>query len=142
MPASGVWRSPAIRAVVLAVSSAVIVVALLLASRSTARTADDMRHLEFGSPLSWITQDQYLNPPSFPYEAQLLSPWEHPVAVNAVALVLNLLVLSLAVWLVLLAWRGLTSRRTGTTMGSAQAHRAGHSPVAQAGPAPGTTASR
>lgn len=92
--------------------------------------------------MSWITQDQYLTPPSLPYDAQFLSPWEHPVEVNAIALVLNLLVVSLALWLVVLAWRGLASRRTGTTMGSAQAHRASHSPVAQARPAPGTAASR
>lgn len=88
---------------VLVVSSAIIVVALLFASRSTAQAADDLRHLTFGLPVAWVTQDQYLNPPSFPYQAQFLSPWEHPVAINAAALVLNVLLLSLvlalALWL-------------------------------------------
>ena len=125
-------------------SGAVIAVVLLFAGRSTVHTADGMRHLEFGLPVSWVTQDQYLNPPSFPYEAQFLSPWEHPIAVNAAALVLNVLVLSLALWLVSLAWRRLTSRRTGATMGSAQTRRASDtpasSPVEQAHLAPGAAA--
>ena len=144
-PESGAWRRHrrAIKAAVLVSSSAAIVVALVVASRSTAYTADDMRHLEFGLPVSWITQDQYLNPPSFPYQAQFLSPWEHPIAVNAVALVLNVLVLSLAFWLVSLVWGRLASRRAATT-GSAQARRLSRppasSPVAQTHQAPGVTA--
>ena len=78
--------------------SAVVAVALLFASRFTAHTAEDMRHLEFGLPVSWVTQDQYLSPDSFPYVARFLSPWEHPVAINPAALVLNWLVLVLALW--------------------------------------------
>lgn len=144
IPASGVRRRRVIEAAVLVVVSAVVAVALVFASRSTVHTAEDMRHLEFGLPVGWVTQDQHLNPPSFPYQAQFLSPWEHPTTVNAAALVLNLLVLSLALWLVSRAWRGLTSRRAGTMSGSAQARRVSHSPASspidQARPAPGAVA--
>lgn len=104
----------------LVVSGGAGAVMLLLAGRSTAHTADNMTHLEFGLPVSWVSQNQYLSPASFPYQAGFLSPWEHPVAVDAAALALNVLVLSLAVWVVLLAWRRRSSRHPDRARASAE----------------------
>lgn len=142
--ARGDWRRRAVGVAVLVVLSAVVAVALLFASRVTAHTAADMGHLEFGLPVSWVTQDQYLSPTSFPYVAQFLSPWEHPTAISAAALILNVLVLSLGLWVGLHAWRRLTRWLTGTTVGLGQTRGAGPataSPtVDQSQPAPGAAA--
>lgn len=129
--APGAWRRRTVDAAVLVVLSAVVAVAMLFASRFTAHSAEDVRHLEFGLPVSWVTQDQYLSPASFPYVARFLSPWEHPVAINPAALVLNSLVLLLALWVGLSVWRLLRSpaprndNRSAQTRGAAGGGRRG-----------------
>lgn len=102
----GGWRRTATSAAATIVFSGIVTVALLFASRSTAYATADLKSLELGLPLTWTTQDQsYFDPPAFPHEVSFVSPWEHPTMVNLPSLLANMLIVSAALWLVLLAWR-------------------------------------
>ncbi|MGC4154108.1 MAG: hypothetical protein QM628_13665 [Propionicimonas sp.] len=100
---------PRVAATVL--SGGILTVALLFASRSTAYAPADLSNLELGLPLAWITQDQsFFDPASFPHEASFVSPWEHPTMVEVPLMLVNVLVISAALWLLTLAWGRFSTR--------------------------------
>lgn len=91
----------------------IITAALLFASRSTASSPDELRSVELGLPLAWISQDQsYFNPPSFPYQTGFASPWEHPTMVDLPLLLANVLIIAVVFALVVRAW-GYVKLRVG-----------------------------
>lgn len=84
---------------------------LLFVSRSTAYAPADLRSVELGLPLVWVTQDQsYFDAPSYPYEVSFVSTWEHPTMVDLLLLLANMLIISGVLWLLSLGWRRFSSR--------------------------------
>ena len=110
-PARGRWRLAVPVSGVVAVF-VVHVLAFTDAARFQSRA--DLGHLTFGAPLGWLTQDQSALAPPGPGTTGFLSPWEHPVSVDLVPLLLNVGLLTAALligWFCLGAARHRLSRQ-------------------------------
>ena len=85
----------------LAVVPAAVVVHAL-ADNTEADSRAGLGRVAFGGPLGWLTQDQSSLDPRFPYRASVLSPWEHPLGVAVLPLLVDVGVVAtvLAVMLV------------------------------------------
>jgi hypothetical protein len=102
------WRRRWVVAVA-ASCCASFVLTLLLAFTDSVQVAGDpeMGQVTFGTPFGWLTQDQSALDPPFPWRAEFVSPWEHPVTVDLLPLLANLILLMgalICVWLVLASW--------------------------------------
>jgi hypothetical protein len=82
------------------------VLTLVLALTDTVQVAgeSEQSQVTFGAPFGWLTQGQSALDPPFPWKAELVSPWEHPVTVDMLPLLANLILFTgalIGVWLVL-----------------------------------------
>jgi hypothetical protein len=82
-----------------------VVALLMLLDTVEVRTEQGLGAVAFGMPLSWVTQDQALDPP-LPYSASFASPWENPTTIEWLPLVVSVVIVGLVlagVWRVVLA---------------------------------------
>ena len=92
---------------VIAALDLLVIALLVLADKVEVQTGQGLGHVAFGMPLSWVTQDQTLDP-SLPYGAGFASPWENPTTNEGLPLVLDVVIVGLVlagVWRAVLALR-------------------------------------
>jgi len=54
-----------------------------LSARATVHSRHDLRDVAFGAPWPWLHQDdRWMDPPSFPQQFSLNSPWETPTSLS------------------------------------------------------------
>jgi hypothetical protein len=72
-------------------------------------TARDARHLEYGFPFTWVTQDQseFLQKPSLPSDQSMASPLENPTDADPADLAYDFLILGFGPPALLAAGAGL-----------------------------------
>ncbi|MCW2796704.1 hypothetical protein [Nocardioides sp.] len=75
-----------------AVAGSIVVLSPLWQAVQVSRSGQ-LRALTYGWPFGWLTQDQSAMNPRLPVEVSVISPWEHPVDVGWVTLMLDLAVL-------------------------------------------------
>jgi hypothetical protein len=106
-----------------------VVALLMLLDRVEVQSEQGLGNVAFGMPLSWVTQDQSLDPP-LPYSASFASPWENPTTISWVPLVLNVVIVGLVLaglWRVVCPLRrdanAVPAPAEGTRQVGGQAHR-------------------
>lgn len=62
--------------------TSLIIVIGTLSIPETVNNKEDMRAMEFGYPISFITQDLSRYDPPFPWEYSFSSPWENPFKIS------------------------------------------------------------
>ena len=98
--------------VVIGVLALLVVALLLVLDKVQVQTQQELGHVAFGMPLSWVTQHQVIDPP-LPWHTSFTSPWESPTNIDWLPLALNVVVVGLVlfgVWRAVLAVR--SSRST------------------------------
>lgn len=72
--------------------SLIIVIGTLSVSK-TVHDKGDMKAMEFGYPISFITQDLTAHDPPFPWKYSFSSPWENPFKISWSDLLLSYLII-------------------------------------------------
>lgn len=77
-----------------AIVAVLFVTALAFLTRVTAESHDDLASLRFGAPIAWVAQDQGgTDPPTYPLEVRMQSPWAHPTAIEPLPFVANVIII-------------------------------------------------
>ncbi len=79
---------------VIAALDLTLIVVLLLIDKVQVKAPEELAGVGLGMPLTWVTQDQGIDPP-LPWRTRFLSPWENPTTVEWVPFVCNAVIIAL-----------------------------------------------
>jgi hypothetical protein len=116
-PALRPWPRCGIAAAALTVVSLIAIGGLAVADTARVTSHDALRSVGFGRPFNWLIQDQTsLDPPSYPRDQPLVSPWEHSVTVDLVPLLMNVALtvgVLIGFWMAICGWHLGARRKPG-----------------------------